>query len=51
MVSGSVTVVPSVTVHILTMVTVPSAMGTAVPRSSKRLHRKQKPGCDNKNQR
>ena len=51
MVSGSMTMVPAVTVHILTMVTVPSAMGTAVPRSSKSLHGKQKDRCDYKNQR
>ena len=50
-VSGSMTVVPAVTVHILTVVTVPSAMGTAVPRSSKSLRGKKNGGCDNKNQR
>jgi hypothetical protein len=50
MVSGSMTVVPAVTVHILAMVTVPSAMGASVPRSSKSLHGKQNGGCDNKNQ-
>jgi len=51
MVSGSMTMVPAVTVHILTMVTVPSAMGTAVPRSSKSLHGKPKDRCDYKYQR
>ena len=40
----SMTMVAAVMVSILAMVSVPSAMGTAVPRGSKSLHWKQK-GC------
>jgi hypothetical protein len=44
------TMVAPVVVSILAMVTVPSAMGAAVPRGSESLHWKQGDRCDYENQ-